>query len=80
MLESEYQRQVIDRYEKAGYYVIKLLKTNKSGIPDLIALKKDDVVFIEVKGKKTEHRPLQKYRQRELEKYGFKVILDRSQL
>lgn len=80
MLESEYQRQVILSYEQKGFYVLKLAKTNKNGIPDLIALKPNEVLFIECKGRKTTHFPLQKFRRRELEKLGFTVILDRNEL
>lgn len=80
MLESEYQRRVIKKYEALGYYAIKLFKTNKNGIPDLLLVKKDDVIFVEVKGLKTKHAPLQKFRAQELQKLGFKVLLDRSAL
>ena len=77
MLESPYQRKIIARYEKMGYYVIKMAKTNKNGIPDLIALKPNHVIFIEVKGAKTTHSPLQKFRKRELEALGFTVEVER---
>lgn len=80
MLESEYQKKVIEKYEALGYYAIKLFKTNKNGIPDLLLLKKDDVIFVEVKAKKTTHAPLQKYRASELKAHGFTVLLDRSAL
>lgn len=80
MLESEYQRQVIKKYEALGYYAIKLFKTNKNGIPDLLLLKNDDIIFVEVKAKKTTFSPLQKFRATELRKLGFTVLLDRSAL
>jgi hypothetical protein len=54
--------------------VIKLIKTNKNGIPDLIALPKGcDVLFSEVKTPKGVVSELQKYRLKELEKHGFKT-------
>lgn len=80
MLESEYQSRVIKKYEALGYYAIKLFKTNKNGIPDLLLLKHNDVIFVEVKGNKTKHAPLQKFRASELRKLGFTVLLDRSAL
>ena len=53
MLESKYQRKIIKDFESRGYYVLNLIKTNKSGIPDLLALKKgEEPTFIEVKGRK----------------------------
>lgn len=79
MPESVYQRKVRLRYEKLGYFVLKLAKTNKNGIPDLLALKPDHVIFIEVKGTKTVQSPLQKLRTKELIKLGFTVLLDREQ-
>lgn len=81
--EGVYQRKIIKQYEKDGYYVIKLSRTNKNGIPDLLCLKPVgdlvDVVFIEVKGKNGVVSPLQKFRKAELEAFGFKnVILSQS--
>ena len=78
-LESTYQRKVIARYEKLGYYVIKLIRTNKNGIPDLLCLKPNEVLFVEVKGRKTILSPLQKFRIEELQSLGFPVTLDRSE-
>jgi Holliday junction resolvase len=77
MLESHYQRKVISHYEKLGYYCIKIAKSNKNGIPDLLCIKPDEVIFIEVKGTKTKHEPLQEFRKKELTNMGFKVIIDR---
>lgn len=77
-MESAYQRKVIKKYKALGYYCIKLAKTNRNGIPDLICLKPDHVIFIEVKGEKTPHSPLQKFRKRELEKLGFAVVVERD--
>lgn len=80
MLESVYQKKVIAKYEKAGYYVIKLAKTNKNGIPDLICIKPSEVLFVEVKNERGKLSELQKYRIKELELYGFKTIIDRYEM
>ena len=37
MTEQQIQKRRIKELEAEGYYVIKLIKTNKNGIPDLIA-------------------------------------------
>jgi len=37
MTEQRIQGKRIKQLESEGYYVIKLIKTNKNGIPDLIA-------------------------------------------
>ena len=71
MLESAIQSKLIKQYEKEGYYVIKLIQTNKNGIPDLILLKDGKAFFIEVKTEKGKVSELQKFRHEELKKYGF---------
>lgn len=74
MRESQIQSKKIKELEAQGYYVIKLIKTNKNGIPDLIAIPKNsDVIFIEVKGPKGSTSPLQGWRMEELEKHGIKT-------
>lgn len=73
MSEAAYQSKLIKELEAKGYYVLKLIRTNKNGIPDLLALKPDDVLFIEVKGIKGVLSPLQKYRIQELINNGFKA-------
>jgi len=74
MKESQIQSKKIKELEANGYYVIKLIKTNKNGIPDLIAIPKEsDVLFIEVKGPKGTVSPLQEFRMEELKKHGIKT-------
>jgi hypothetical protein len=74
MTEQQIQNKRIKELESEGYYVIKLIKTNKNGIPDLIALPKGcDVLFSEVKTPKGVVSELQKYRLKELENHGFKT-------
>ena len=40
MTEQQIQSKRIKQLEDDGYYVVKLIKTNKNGIPDLIAIPK----------------------------------------
>ncbi len=76
MLESKIQRKKIKELEKEGYYVIKLITTNRPGIPDLIAIPKNsDVLFIEVKGPNGSASALQEWRMKELSEHGVKVEL-----
>jgi Holliday junction resolvase len=76
MLESKIQAKIIKSFTDGGYMVIKLIKTSKNGIPDLMALKDGKTIFIEVK------RPLlgklskvQEYRIKELKEYGFETLI-----
>lgn len=74
-LESKIQKEVIDKMEAQGFFVIKLIKTNKNGIPDLLCMRKDEYFFIEVKSAKGKLREIQKYRIKELERFGVKSFV-----
>jgi len=72
MTEQQIQKKRIDQLEKQGYYVIKLIKTNRNGIPDVLAIPPDAaVIFSEIKTQKGRLSPIQQYRLKELEGYGF---------
>jgi Holliday junction resolvase len=72
--EQKVQTKRIKELEAEGYYVIKLIKTNKNGIPDLIALHPEHgILFSEVKRADGRLSPLQDYRIKELKEKGFKV-------
>jgi hypothetical protein len=79
MSESKIQSKKIKQLEKDGYYVIKLITTNKPGIPDLIAIPPNsDVEFIEVKTPIGKVSELQKYRHKELKQHGLNVEIYRG--
>lgn len=72
MTEQQIQKKRIDQLEKQGYYVIKLIKTNRNGIPDVLAIPPGAaVIFSEIKTTKGKLSPIQQYRLKELEGYGF---------
>ncbi len=74
MTEQQIQKKRIQELESQGYYVIKLVKTNKNGIPDLIAIPPNsDVLFSEVKRPNGKVSKLQEYRLKELKEYGIKT-------
>jgi hypothetical protein len=74
MTEQQIQSKKIKELESQGYYVIKLIKTNKNGIPDLLVLPKNsDAFFIEVKKEDGVLSKLQEYRINELNKHGLKT-------
>ena len=79
MTEQKIQKKRIDELEAEGYYVIKLLKTNKNGIPDLIAIPKgSNVLFSEIKKDKGKLSKLQEYRLKELKEHGLKAEIYRG--
>ena len=63
MTEQQIQAKRIKQLESEGYYVLKLVKTNKNGIPDILAIPPNsNVIFSEVKTPKGKVSELQKYR------------------
>lgn len=80
MTETQVQNKIRKNLESLGWFVIRLTVTGKSGMPDLLALKKDQVpFFIEVK--KSEGgivSPLQVYMLKLLNSLGFKAIVANS--
>lgn len=79
MTEQQIQTKRIKQLEAEGYYVLKLIKTNKNGIPDIIAIPPNsDVLFSEIKTENGKLSELQKYRLKELETHGFKTEVFRG--
>ena len=73
-MESKIQHKIIKKLEAEGYFVLKLIRTNKNGIPDLLAVDKNNVAtFIEVKQPKGVLSTIQKYRIEEMRAKGLNV-------
>ncbi len=80
MTEQQIQAKRIKKFEEDGYYVIKLIKTNKNGIPDLIAIPRNsEVIFSEIKRKNGKVSALQEYRIQELNDHGIKTEIYRGE-
>ncbi len=74
MTEQQIQSKRIKQLEEEGYYVLKLIKTNKNGIPDLVAIPPDSgVLFSEIKTPKGRLSRLQEYRLKELSQHGIRT-------
>lgn len=81
MREQQIQSKKILELESQGYYVIKLINTNKNGIPDLIAIPPNsDVLFVEVKGVNGKLSKLQEFRLNELKKHGVKTEIHKPKI
>jgi Holliday junction resolvase len=79
MKEQQIQSKKIKELEDQGYYVIKLINTNKNGIPDLIAIPPNsDVLFVEVKQPTGILTKLQKFRIKELNSHGIQTEVYRG--
>ena len=73
MLEQKIQSKIIKKLEQDGYFVLKLIRTNVNGIPDLIAIKENETFFVEVKRPDGKLSELQKLRIENLRKKGINV-------
>ena len=74
MTEQQIQSKRIKQLEQAGYYVIKLIKTNKNGIPDIVAIPpRSRVLFSEVKTPTGRLSKLQEFRLKELQQHGVRT-------
>lgn len=75
MTESQIQKKIIDNFTNRGFLVVKLMKTNTNGIPDLMVLKDGVCKFIEVKKPNGKISELQKYRIKQLRKQKFDAVV-----
>ncbi len=75
MLESQIQKKIINYLTKQWYTVVNLIKTNFSGIPDLIATKDSNCIWIEVKRPWGRLSKLQEYRIKKLRENGNVVLV-----
>ena len=73
MLEQAIQKKISDRLKKEGWIVVKLIKTTMNGIPDIMALRNGETMFIEVKQPKGKLSPIQGLRIQELREQGFRA-------
>ena len=77
--EQQIQSKRIKQLEAEGYYVIKIIKANKNGLPDILALHPDKgVLFSEVKTPTGRLSKLQEFRLKELQDYGFRTEVFRG--
>ena len=79
MSEAKIQAAIIKNLERDGYFVVKLIQTNKNGIPDLMAIRNGVVSFVEVKAGANKPTDLQLYRHKELTKSGCDIFVTNDQ-
>jgi Holliday junction resolvase len=78
MKESEIQKKIKERLERNGYWVTKLIQTTTNGIPDIMAIKNGNVIFLEVKTPSGSVSELQKFRLDQLKTFGVFAAVVRS--
>jgi Holliday junction resolvase len=78
MMESQIQAQITKRLKENGWFVTKLIQTSTNGIPDLMAIKKGVVIFLEVKQPGKKASPLQDHHIERLNQMGvFARVVDK---
>ena len=79
MNEQAYQSKLIKTFSEEGFFVIKLILCNMSGLPDLLLLKPPsganapEIRFVEVKSARGRLSKIQDYRHAQLRRLGFEV-------
>lgn len=75
MKERDLQAKIIENLELSGWEVNKVIKSNKSGWPDVEAFRNRMTVFIETKTTGKDAKKLQLYRHSRLRAQGFLVFV-----
>ena len=76
MKESSIQAKIAKRLRENGWLVVKLIQTTMNGIPDLMAIRKGNVIFLEVKKPGEDATELQKYVMDNINKAGcFSAVI-----
>jgi hypothetical protein len=73
-MSSSFQSKIIKDYEAKGYLVLKLIRLNLNGFPDLLCLKDGKAIFIESKEENDTLKPLQEFRIQQLKDLGFEAF------
>lgn len=75
-MASKQQSKLIKHWQEKGYFVINLVRITPVGLPDLIAIKPNEVIFIESKEVWDKLSPLQKVKIKMLKQLGFKIFVN----
>jgi Holliday junction resolvase len=78
-MASKQQTKLIKHWRSLGYFVINLVKITPTGLPDLIALKPNEVIFIESKEIWDKLSALQIAKIEILKKLKFKVYVNENE-
>lgn len=75
--ESVIQKEIIDYLRKQGYYVVKTVRSNMTGVPDLLVCAKGKFYGIEVKrpSKNHEATPLQELNINDIREAGGEAFV-----
>ncbi len=77
-MSSKFQTKTINKLKSKGWIVLKTIRLNESGYPDLIAMRKGVTIWIECKEAKDTLKPLQALRIKQLQKNGFNAFVEQD--
>lgn len=75
MQETDIEKTLIRAVEEKGGKAFKFASPANAGVPDRIVLLGGRAYFVELKAPGQELRPLQNYRRRQFEEFGFEVYV-----
>lgn len=78
MKESKIQKKIIEELRERGAYVIKVMKSSRSGVPDLVCCYEGCFIAIEVKNDSGEASPLQEFNIKKIRGAGGKAVVMRG--
>jgi len=74
--EGKIQKKITDHLKRDGWFTTKLMQTSTNGIPDVLAVRSGQTLWIEVKTPTGRLSEIQKHRIKELsEKYSQDVMV-----
>jgi len=73
---SKFQAKTIKKLKSKGWTVLKTIRLNESGYPDLICMLNGVTIWVECKEEKDTLKPLQLFRINELKKNGFNAFVE----
>jgi len=77
-MASKFQTKTIKRLKAKGWKVLKIIRLNESGYPDLLALRNGEAIWIECKEANDTLKPLQSFRIKELKENGFNAFVEQD--
>ena len=77
-MASKFQTKTIKKLKSKGWTVLKTIRLNESGYPDIIAMLKGVTIWVEVKEVNDTLKPLQAFRIKELKKNGFDAFVEQD--
>ena len=77
-MASNFQTKTMNKLKAKGWTVLKTIRLNESGYPDLIAMLNGVTIWVECKEAKDTLKPLQELRIKQLKQNGFDAFVEQD--